>query len=135
MAYIFPWVVTPYYILSILHPFIKSVWFFPYKYSIGWYQSFGSMVGHHQHGNNVEIYERYHQDFEIDVLKRQLQQLQEHLEFYENQGKVLDIPIQNLKLLAMMKRRIHFTMLIVIQPVRALHLILVISKTYNEVMI
>ena len=93
------------------------------------------MVGHHQHGNNVEIYERYHQDFEIDVLKRQLQQLQEHLEFYENQGKVLDIPIQNLKLLAMMKRRIHFTMLIVIQPVKALHLILVISKTYNEVMI
>ena len=93
------------------------------------------MVGHHQHGNNVEIYERYHQDFEIDVLKRQLQQLQEHLEFYENQGKVLDIPIQNLKLLAMMKRRIHFTMLTVIQPVRALHLILVISKTYNEVMI
>jgi len=46
--------------------------------------------------------------------------------------KVLDIIIQNLKLLAMMKRRIHFTMLIFIPPVGALHLILIISKTYNK---
>ena len=31
------------------------------------------MVGHHQHGNNGEMPERDHQDFEMDDLRRQLQ--------------------------------------------------------------
>ena len=44
------------------------------------------MAGHHQHGNNVKIPEKDHQDFETDDLRRQLQQLQERLEFYENEG-------------------------------------------------
>lgn len=48
---------------------------------------------------------------------------------------VLCIIIQNLKLLVTMKRRIHFTVLIVILLVGALHPILVMSETYNEVMI
>ena len=48
---------------------------------------------------------------------------------------VLGIIIQNLKLLVMMKRRIQFTVLIVILLVGALHPILIMSKTYNEVMI
>ena len=45
------------------------------------------MAGHHQHGNNVKIPEKDHQDFETDDLRRQLQQLQERLEFYENEGQ------------------------------------------------
>ena len=28
---------VPYYILAILHPFIRLVWFFPYKSGISWY--------------------------------------------------------------------------------------------------
>ena len=50
-------------------------------------------------------------------------------------GEVLDIIIQNLKLLATMKRGIHFTVPLVITLVGALYPVLVISKTYNKVMI
>ena len=45
------------------------------------------MAGHHQHGNNVEKPKRDHQDFEMEDLWRKFQQLQEHLEFYKNQGQ------------------------------------------------
>ena len=61
---------VPYYILAILHPFIRLVWFFPYKSGISWYESFGSMAGHHRHGNNVEKPKRDHQDFEMEDLWR-----------------------------------------------------------------
>ena len=90
------------------------------------------MAGHHRRGNNGEIPERDHQDFEMDDSRRQLQQLQG---FTRMKGEVPDIIIQNLKLLAMMKRRIHFTVPLVISLVGALHPILVILETYNEVMI
>ena len=55
--------------------------------------------------------------------------------FTRMKGEVPNIIIQNLKLLATMKRRIHFTVPLVIPPIGALHAILVISKTYNEIMI
>ena len=45
------------------------------------------MAGHHRHGNNGEIPQRDHRDFEMDDLRRKLQQLQECLEFYENEGQ------------------------------------------------
>ena len=45
------------------------------------------MARHHRHGNNIEIPEKVHQDFEIDDLRRQLQQLQKRLQFYKNEGQ------------------------------------------------
>ena len=54
--------------------------------------------------------------------------------FTRIKDKVLDIIIQNLKQLAMMKRRTHLIVLIVIPPMRALHPIPVISENYNKVM-
>ena len=54
--------------------------------------------------------------------------------FTRIKDKVLDIIIQNLKQLAMMKRRTHLIVLIVIPPTRALHPIPVISENYTKVM-
>uniref|UniRef100_A0A2N9IF49 CCHC-type domain-containing protein n=1 Tax=Fagus sylvatica TaxID=28930 RepID=A0A2N9IF49_FAGSY len=44
------------------------------------------MAGHHHQGYNMEDHERDHPNFETDELRRQLQELQRHLEQYENQG-------------------------------------------------
>ena len=50
------------------------------------------MSGHHRRENNGEIPKRDHQDFEMDDLWRQLQQLQECLEFYKNEGQESILP-------------------------------------------
>ena len=44
------------------------------------------MAGHHHQGYNMEDHERDHPNFEMDELRRQLQELQRRLEQYENQG-------------------------------------------------
>uniref|UniRef100_A0A2N9EJL2 Integrase catalytic domain-containing protein n=1 Tax=Fagus sylvatica TaxID=28930 RepID=A0A2N9EJL2_FAGSY len=45
------------------------------------------MVGHSQQGYNMEDHDEGHTNFEMDELRRQLQELQQRLEQYENQGR------------------------------------------------
>ena len=45
------------------------------------------MAGTSQQGYNMEDRDEGHTNFEMDVLRRQLQELQQHLEQYENQRR------------------------------------------------
>ena len=45
------------------------------------------MAGHHHQGYNMEDHDEGHTNFEMDELRRQLQELQQRLEQYENQGR------------------------------------------------
>uniref|UniRef100_A0A2N9IMF6 Retrotransposon gag domain-containing protein n=1 Tax=Fagus sylvatica TaxID=28930 RepID=A0A2N9IMF6_FAGSY len=45
------------------------------------------MAGHHHQGYNMEDHDGGHTNFEMDELRRQLQELQQRLEQYENQGR------------------------------------------------
>ena len=44
------------------------------------------MAGHRHQGYNMEDRDEGHTNFEMDELRRQLQELQQRLEQYENQG-------------------------------------------------
>ncbi|GMY34270.1 hypothetical protein FCV25MIE_29512 [Fagus crenata] len=44
------------------------------------------MAGHRHQGYNKEDHDEGHTNFEMDELRRQLQELQQRLEQYENQG-------------------------------------------------
>jgi hypothetical protein len=45
------------------------------------------MTGHHHQGYNMEDHDKGYTNFEMNELRRQLQELQQRLEQYENQGR------------------------------------------------
>ena len=45
------------------------------------------MAGHRHQGYNMEDHDEGHTNFKMDELRRQLQELQQRLEQYENQGR------------------------------------------------
>lgn len=66
--------------LWIIYPFLL----FSVSLSSTNFRNFGSMVGRHQDDLNMEEPRRGNPNFEEDELRKQLQQLQQRLEYYEN---------------------------------------------------